>query len=85
MNTNSQKQTVLELLRQYPYGVNRAWITEKFFIMDVPTRIFEFKEDGFKIGKKIEKNKTATYFLISEPKQVPKPIVEIPKPNLILI
>lgn len=83
MNTVNQKQIILGLLKQYPQGINRAWVTDKFQIMDVPTRISELKDDGYSIGKKTEKNRTATYFLIKDKKTSSKSIVEPTKTRYI--
>lgn len=65
MNSKNQKKLLLKLLKEAGQaGVNRVYATENYYIVDVPTRIFELiHEDKIPIKKRTEKNRTATYYI----------------------
>lgn len=71
MNRQTQVTQVRDILledyRAGGTGLNSVYIREKYFIVDVATRLFDnkryFKSIGLVADKKRQKNGTATYFL----------------------
>jgi hypothetical protein len=71
MNIQTQTETVRTLLledyKNGARGINSVDIRNRHFIVMVATRVFDnkefFKSIGLKVDKRLEKNRTATYFL----------------------
>lgn len=71
MNTRTQTELVRNLLledyKRGSKGLNSVYIRNTYFIVDVATRVFDnkkyFRSIGLIADKRLEKNKTATYFL----------------------
>jgi len=67
MNTQNQRQRILELLRQSGNdGVNSYDLTFKFGVKQAPTRIRELKDEGLIIKSRRRRDKSVDYILLGE-------------------
>lgn len=91
MNITTQRETIFNLLlddyKSGAEGLNSVYIRQTYYIVDVATRIFDnkqaFRDIGLEIAKRIEKNRTATYYLRPLQGYVPPPTpAPAPQPQM---
>src|SRR3972149_5690689 len=57
MNIQTQREILIRLLEEdyksKGQGIDRVWVTQNYFIVDVPTRIFDIRDSFIKKGFRI--------------------------------